>query len=494
MSPSAIPAEHRVEAWNRSLAAHPGELDLHVPASAIDGAVPTALRGGRLLSNGPGWNVIGGVTLHPFDGHGYVRAFRLEPDGSVRLTARFVRTPSYLAEAAAGRLVDRGLATNLPGSVWRNIRRGRVRNVANTTITRRGDRLLAGWEGGAPYALDARTLETRGEETFGGALEGQATLAHTKREARTGRLVTFGLENGPTLRFTIRELDRDDRLWATHRAQAPGPAFVHDFAITPGWVVVGANPLRMRPAGIAGWLLGTSTLLSSLETDTRAPGALHLVSRSSGATRTVTLPGAGWIVHFGNAFEREGTVIVDACVLPRFVFGEEFGYAGPSRPFDPTLPERRGKQTLYRITIPAGATDARWGPLAPHGVDFPRFHPDHEGLETPALFGATRADTRYSDPFDSLIRVDLLDRDRPPSLWTVPESTFVGEPVFVPAADRPAAGHVLAIVSRALDDRSELVILDALAIGKGPIAVVPLPLLPVAFHGDWDPRDESAQE
>jgi all-trans-8'-apo-beta-carotenal 15,15'-oxygenase len=475
----------RAKAWNESLAAHPGELDLRITADRIDGAIPPALRGGRLLSNGPGWNVIGGRTLHPFDGHGYVRAFRFEPDGSVQLTARFVETPSYLAERAAGHLVDRGLATNLTPA-WRNLVPGRARNVANTTITRWRDRLLAGWEGGAPHALDPRTLATRGEETFGGVLAGQTTLAHVKHEARTGRLVTFSLQTGPRMRFTIRELDVDERVCATHRAELDGLAFVHDFAISPEWVVVGGNPIRMKPAGVAGWLLGTSTLLQALATDPRAGGALHLISRTGGAMRTVRLPEPGWIVHFGNAFEREGTLVVDACVLPHFVFGEEFGYGGPTRPFDPTRPEQRGKQTLYRITIPRGATEAQWEPLTEHGVDFPRVHPAHEGRETPALFGATRADTRFSDPFDAIVRVDLLDRDRPDALFSTPPNTFVGEPIFVPSPDRPEAGHVLVIVTRALDARSELVVLDALALEKGPLAVVPLPLLPLAFHGDWD--------
>jgi hypothetical protein len=48
----------RARAWNESLAAHPGALDLHVTADRIEGVIPHALRGGRLLSNGPGWNVI----------------------------------------------------------------------------------------------------------------------------------------------------------------------------------------------------------------------------------------------------------------------------------------------------------------------------------------------------------------------------------------------------------------------------------------------------
>ena len=139
-----------------------------------------------------------------------------------------------------------------------------------------------------------------------------------------------------------------------------------------------------------------------------------------------------------------------------------------------------------RIRIPAGSDTATWTPLSAHGVDFPRFHPDHEGHETPALFGATRRNTQYSDPFDSLIRVDLLDRERPSMLWTAPADVFVGEPVFVPDAERPNAGHILAILSDGIANRTTLAIFDALALDAGPIAAIAMPLLPIAFHGDWD--------
>lgn len=493
MNPSTAALTPRATAWNRSLAAAPGRLDLDVPAARIEGRLPDALRGGSFLSNGPGWSIIGGRTAHPFDGHGYVRAFAFRRDGSVRLTARFVETPSYLAEAAAGRLVDRGFATNLPGPFWRNLGLGgRPRNVANTTITRWNDRLLAGWEGGPPHALDPRTLATRGEETFGGALTGAATLAHMKHEATSDRLVLCSLAmSGPGTRLTFRELDRGERVVATHQAELPGRRFVHDFALAPHWYILGGNPIRLRLPRLAGALLGASTILNAVATDPDAPPALHLVPRGGGPPRTIRLPAPGWVVHFGGAFERDGAVIVDACVLPRFEFGEEFGYAGPTAPFDPTKPDLRGPQRLYRITVPPGATEATWEPLCDHGVDFPRIHPDHEGVVTPALFGATRADTRFSDPFDSVIRVDLVDRERPPALWTAPRDTFVGEPIFVPRPDAPDAGHVLAVVSRGLDDRSELVVLDARDLAAGPRAVVPLPLLPIAFHGDWDPAGDA---
>lgn len=348
--------------------------------------------------------------------------------------------------------------------------------------------MIAGWEGGAPTALDADTLETIGEEHFGGALAGQVTLAHFKRDARKQRFVTCSVQHGRHPRFTFREFaDGDDALVSTRVGVLSGMAFAHDFAMTPSHYILGGNPIRIRPGEAAKMLLGTSTLLRAVGPDVERLGTLHLVPRDvDGPVRTVRLPETAYVVHFGNAFERGDDIVVDAAVFARMGFGEEFGYTGPLTPFDPGLPDARGPQRLMRITIPSGSDVATWAPLTPHGVDFPRFHPDHEGYETPALFGATRRDTRYSDPFDSIIRIDLKDRERPASLWTTPQNVFVGEPIFVPDPARPEAGHVLAILSYGLEARSALVIFDALALEAGPVATVPLPLLPVAFHGDWD--------
>ncbi|MSQ04265.1 MAG: hypothetical protein EXR71_20660 [Myxococcales bacterium] len=64
---------------------------MHVGRAAIEGSVPLGLRGGRLLVNGPGWTVIGGRVAHPCDGHGYLRAFAFQADGS-----EGVRPPSPL--------------------------------------------------------------------------------------------------------------------------------------------------------------------------------------------------------------------------------------------------------------------------------------------------------------------------------------------------------------------------------------------------------------
>lgn len=97
---------------------------------------------------------------------------------------------------------------------------------------------------------------------------------------------------------------------------------------------------------------------------------------------------------------------------------------------DTSLPDKVGVQRLIHIAIPNDRDEVTVHQLTEYGIDFSQFHPDYEGRDTPYLFGSTRQDTRYGDPFDSLICIDLRDHDKPQQLWTIPEHVFVGEPPF----------------------------------------------------------------
>lgn len=473
----------RTLAWNRAMLASPGDLDLQVPASQIDGLLPPDLFGGRLLSNGPGWTRIGQEIAHPFDGHGYVRAFSFSAEG-VQLKARFVRSESYEMERAAGSLQVRGLATDLPGGAWRNIRAKGVRNVANTTVLQWQDRLLVGWEGGSPHALDPQSLETLGPETFGGVIQGESSLAHMRMASKRLVLVSIGQGRSSTLRF--RELDASEQVLASRVEVLPEMIFAHDFALTPDHYVLGGNPMRLHLGKLAKSFAGMGPFFDAVGIDHSKPGVLYLVPRDPNAPlRIISLPGPATVIHFGNAHRTDHATIVDACLFSRFDFGGEFGYCGPHKELDPSLPDARPPQRLYRITIPHGSDQATWRQLTPYAVDFPSFHPAHEGQRTPWLFGAARRDTQFGDPFDSVLAVDLSSQDTPTQIWTAPKEVFVGEPIFAPKAEHTEQGHLLVMLSDALAEESRLAIFDASQVDAGPIAQVPLPLLPVAFHGDW---------
>ena len=479
----------RIQSWNTALTVKPGNFDLHIAEDDIDGAIPESLRGGRLLSNGPGWNRYGDIRIHPFDGHGYLRAFSFNQDGSLDVRARFIETESYLAEAKDGKFTVRGFATNPHDQFWKNIGYSMPRNVANTTIYRWGDKLLAGWEGGEPHALDPNTLETIGIETFNGAIAGKTTLAHMHHDPMTDTLLVVNITMGRFTGLEIHEMNIDYRCIHSRLVTLPHTAFVHDFAFSTHWTIFGGNNLSLKPVSFLKTLMGAGTMLTSIQTNTNAVGELILVPRDSeDDIRRIRLPKPVYVVHFVNAFEKEdGTVVVDACIFHDFPFGEEFGYMGKHADFDPTRPDTRAPQQLYRITIPPDSEIGEWEQLSPYGIDFPRVPYTECGQNASYMVGATRADQKHSDPFDSLICIDLQHPDHPEQIWTTSDTVFVGEPIIVSNEKTNESDHILLIVSDGLNEETQLLIFEADDITKGPTSTIRLPLLPIAFHGEWDP-------
>ncbi|MNR66097.1 Lignostilbene-alpha,beta-dioxygenase isozyme III [compost metagenome] len=65
---------------------------------------------------------------------------------------------------------------------------------------------------------------------------------------------------------------------------------------------------------------------------------------------------------------------------------------------------------------------------------------------------------------------------------------MVSEPVFVPRTADAAEGDgwLLAVAWRAQEQRSDLLVFDAMQLTAGPVAVARLPhRVPFGFHGNW---------
>ena len=89
--------------------------------------------------------------------------------------------------------------------ILENLPRGIPRNVANTTIYRWGEKLIAGW--GEPHALDPNTLDTYGVETFNGLIAGKTTLAHMHHDPTDGTLILVNLTMGRHTGLEIHEVN-----------------------------------------------------------------------------------------------------------------------------------------------------------------------------------------------------------------------------------------------------------------------------------------------
>ena len=156
----------------------------------VDGTLPAELRG-TLYRNGPRRNEIDGNPFaHLFDGDGMLSQFTFA-NSEVRYRNRFVATNHYLGERAPQSGAPQLRRAACRRRTGQRLPMPTASNPANTSVVLHAGNLLARWEGGHPWRLDPDSLETIGEEDFGGALKrAHAFSAHPKLDPQTGSCST----------------------------------------------------------------------------------------------------------------------------------------------------------------------------------------------------------------------------------------------------------------------------------------------------------------
>jgi 9-cis-beta-carotene 9',10'-cleaving dioxygenase len=134
----------------------------------VEGAIPTDFPSGAYYLTGPGiFKDDHGSTVHPLDGHGYLRAFTFDNvNKEVKYMAKYIKTEAQVEEydqkTDSWRFTHRGPFSVLKGG--KKIGNTKVmKNVANTSVLMWGKKLLCMWEGGNPYEIESNTLDTIGK-------------------------------------------------------------------------------------------------------------------------------------------------------------------------------------------------------------------------------------------------------------------------------------------------------------------------------------------
>jgi carotenoid cleavage dioxygenase len=152
----------------------------------VRGEIPKGLRG-AFYRNGPNPQFSPrDPNHHWFAGDGMLHAFFVE-DGKVSYKNRYMRTPKYVTEHAAGKSLWGTFGnpmTSDPSVV------GKDSGVANTNVVWHAGKLLALEEGHQPLEMDPLTLETKGYLDYAGAAK--RFTAHPKMDPETGEMVFFG--------------------------------------------------------------------------------------------------------------------------------------------------------------------------------------------------------------------------------------------------------------------------------------------------------------
>jgi carotenoid cleavage dioxygenase len=410
----------------------------------VRGALPPELCG-RYVRNGP--NPKSGTSPHWFVGDGMLHGVELRAGGARWYRNRWVRTRSFLEDAAW---------LGPDGVPDLTVSR------ANTHVIRHAGRILALVESSYPTEVTPG-LDTVGGYDFGGRLR-TAMTAHPKICPLTGELHFFAYSHWPPF-LTYHRADARGQLVQSEAVEVPAPTMVHDFAITGGHVIFMDLPvvfdLELAQAG----------QLPYRWSDTY--GARLGVMPRGGRTADVRWCDVGpcYVFHTMNAWEDGDTVVMDVVRYPELWRQSPAVFAAAH---------------LHRWRIDLAGRRVREEALDDRAVEFPRCDERRTGLAHRYGYAVDTARGADDQTGTALVKYDL--RRGTAETHDFGAGCVPGEPVFVPA---PAGrdeddGWVLSYVYDAARDGSDLVLLEASRFTALPVATVRLPRrVPFGFHGSW---------
>jgi carotenoid cleavage dioxygenase len=440
------------------------EDDFDLP---VIGEVPAGLRG-ALFRTGPNpqFEPRDPENYHWFGGDGMVHGFYVE-DGKVRYRNRYVRTPKWRLENEHGRALFGSMGNPMNSDP---LTVGNEGGVGNTNILFHAGKLLALEEAHHPFEMDVRTLESRGYDR---PYKGNVT-AHPKIDPVSGEMVWFGYGVGAPLSATMSYgvTAADGTVVRRDDFEAPFACMVHDFMTTQNHVLFPILPLTgslervMRGGPAFAW-----------EPEKGAHVGVMRRDADVSTIRWFNAP-ACYVFHPLNSWE-DGDKIY--CDVMRYNVAPLFPKADGS-------PGDKAAAKLVRWTFDlAGNSDTiKEETLDDLDGEFPRVDPRFETLKHRHGWYAADPTGQAGVRLNAIAHLDLETGKR--QVYALDGGDATSEPVFVPrSADAPEGdGWVTAVVYRAGEDRSDLLIFEAQDIGKGPIAIAQMPRrVPFGFHGNW---------
>ena len=183
----------------------------------------------------------------------------------------------------------------------------------------------------------------------------------------------------------------------------------------------------------------------------------------------------GAIVHFGNAFEESGKIIIDALYKYNLAWNETH--------IDAFNPETRfGGGTYKRYTLPLNSGEGKEETISDRESELPTFNNSLTGRRQNYTYTACSIDNGANGFFNAFQKVNF---DGESELVTLPAGHYGSEPLFAPAerAKSEDSGYLLEVVYDAYSHLSELQIYRADAPSDLACTLKLKHHLPHQFHG-----------
>lgn len=458
---------------------------LYAPVSAettalkldVIGEIPRDLHG-AFVRNGPNPAHAPEGLHHWFDGDGMVHAVYFE-NGKAEYRNRWVRTADYRAEAA-GRTITAG-GVMLPSARARpGSGRGDLvyKDTANTDLVFHNGSLMALWYiSGKPVRVDARTLETIGDESFGGALPRHVS-AHGKVDPKTGEFCFFDYSlYEPWMTFGV--VDAQNNLTNFQKVDLPGPRLPHDMGLTENYIILHDLPVVFTEGGLRNsqWQIKVAD----------QPARFGVVPKNGRGDQvrwfeTETC----YIYHVVNSWEDGDEVVMTACMMTPNGYPPNPAY-GPYAAMVNVL-ALNAVPVEWRMNMVTGEVKKRV--LDDRIGEFPVVNLDYTGRKTRWSYHVSMAPQELQR-FDGLLKYDL--NSGAAQTYRFAEGLGGSEPAFAPrvGATEEDDGYVIVFTTDEKTGASEVQVLNAQDFEAGPVARIPLPArVPAGFHGTWAPGDQ----
>lgn len=433
----------------------------------VTGEIPAGLRG-ALFRIGPNPQFEPrDPNHHWFAGDGMVHGFYVA-DGKVAYRNRYVRTPKFELEHEHGRSLFGTFGNPMTTDP---VAMGNEGGVANTNIVWHAGKLLALEEGHHPFAMDPHTLDSKGYDR---EFQGKVT-AHPKLDPKTGEMVWFAYGVGQmplSAGMSYGVTAADGSLVRRQDFQAPFACMVHDFMVTENHALFPILPLT---ASLERAMGGKPAFAWEPE-----KGSYVGVMRRDADVSTIRWfnTEACYVFHPLNSWEADGKI---HCDVMRYDVAPLFPKADGS-------PGEKSAARLVRWTFDLnGASDAiKETPLDDLDGEFPRVDPRVETLAHRHAWYAADPTGAKTIRQTAISHLDLQTGRR--QVYELTGGDATSEPVFVPrGADADEGdGWLTAVVYRAVENRSDLLVFEAQDVAKGPIATAEMPRrMPFGFHGNW---------
>ena len=440
--------------------------------TGISGGVPEWLKGTWYV-NGPASFERGGMRYrHWLDGDGMVGALRFASEG-IHFRSRFIRTRKRRDEIASGRFLYRGFGTSFPGDRLR--RNLMLEPPVNVSVYPYAGRLLAFGEQTLPYELDPVTLETAGEYDFDGTLNAVTPFAaHAKIDAG---LLNFGIAfSASRPMLNVYEFDDGAHLLRRRRYPLRYQHSVHDFGFTSRHVVFFLSPLIMD--FVQFWQ--GAPVLDSLSWNPELGSRILVAPRGQCGDAAFTIEaGDGYCLHFINCFEAGEQLCVDVLLLDAPVYAEYQPVPDMFATVPPRRPVRYTVDLNTRTLAGVSAMDYS------KSADFPAVEPARAGRHDSDfwMLGMSRAGETGRKFFDQLAH-GSWNKGGIRDIFQTPSGEYLcGEPCFIANPSNPEEAVVITEHFQPAEHARAVVLFDACAVRRGPIASIPLryPIHP-GFH------------